>query len=222
MQGDGPANLDYEACLHRYQFRPLSYIDESWLEHIPHAGHISRLPDWRNNSRLNQWFLGAAGLKPLLVAEFSHPVRFIALLPTEELRLLLHYIGISLHRQACKQVVLKLPRQQLLESMSTSGYQFCMNQTQFLLSNWPDEWDKALPESIPVNYFEASGITFVTSLLDSSQLDLIKGLKLKLPYELNPFFTSAGDVKIADRVLAYQLIKKISKRVIPLCCHLLK
>ncbi|QDO86331.1 hypothetical protein FM037_27540 [Shewanella psychropiezotolerans] len=222
MQGEGSADLDYEACLHRYLFRPLSYIDESWLEHIPHAGHISRLPDWRNNPRLNEWILGAVGLDPLLVAEFSHPVRFIALLPTEELRLLLHYIGISLHRQSCKQVVLKLPRKQLLERMSVPGYQFCMNQTQFLLSNWPDEWAKALPVSMSVNHFEACGITFITSLLDSSQLDSIKGLKLKLPYELNPFFTSADDVKIADRVLAYQLIKKISKRVIPQCFHLLK
>lgn len=222
MQGDGTVNLDYEACLHRYLFRPLSYIDESWLEHISHAEHISKLPNWRNNPRLNEWFLAAAGLDPLLVAEFSHPVRFIALLPTEELRLLLHYIGVSLHRQSCKQVILRSPRQQLLRRMGEAGYQFCMHQALFLLSNWPDGWAKALPESIPVNHFEACGIRFVAALLEPSQLDSIKGLKLKLPYELNAFFTSTHDVKIADRLLAYQLIKKISKRVIPQCFHLLK
>ncbi|WP_394390331.1 SctK family type III secretion system sorting platform protein [Shewanella woodyi] len=213
---------DYETSLHEYLFRPLSYIDESWLAHLSYGRELSRLPDWRNNPKLNEWVLEVSGMNPLVIAEYSHPVRCIALLPTKDLRLLLHYIGVSLHRQSCKQVILKLPRQRLLERMGESSYQFCMNQTQFLLSSWPNEWAKTLPYSIPDDYFEACGVTFVASLLEPSQLEMIKGLRFKLPHAFDLFFDQANDVKIEDRVLAYQLIKKISKRVIPQCVHLLK
>lgn len=222
MSANTSVNLSYEDSLHQYLYRPLSYIHISWLEHIPHADHLLQLDGWRQSPRLNQWVISALSLDMAKEADFSHPARSIGLLPATELKLLFHYIGAVLHSQACKAVVLRRPRQHLLENMGEETYQFCISQTQLLLSRWPQQWIKPLPERIPDDYFEACGIRFVTSIFEHGQLDSIKALQLKLPHRLKQYFIITDEVTMENKVIAYQLIKKITKRVIPQCFHLLR
>lgn len=214
--------LSYEDSLHQYLFQPLSYIHTSWFEHIPHADNLLKLDGWRHNPRLNLWLVNALGLDIAKEADFSHPARSIGLLPTTELRLLFHYIGATLHSKACKGVIFRVSRQNLLQSMGEDTYKFCMNQTQLLLSSWPPQWVKSLPEIIPGHYFEACGIRFATSIFEASQLESSQALQLKLPHELKQYFVITNEVTTESKVIAYQLIKKISKRVIPQCFHLLR
>ncbi|NRD71729.1 SctK family type III secretion system sorting platform protein [Shewanella sp. VB17] len=222
MSANASIQLSYEDSLHQYLYQPLSYIDISWFAHIPHADNVLHIDGWRQNPRLNLWLVNTLGLDVVKEADFSHPARSIGLLPATELMLLFHYIGATLHSQACKGVIFRVSRQALLLSMGEETYHFCMNQTQLLLSSWPQKWVKSLPEIIPDNYFIACGIRFTTSIFETSQLDFIQALQLKLPYDFKQYFVTTDEVSTESNVIAYQLIKKISKRVIPQCFHLLR
>ncbi|MBB1269008.1 SctK family type III secretion system sorting platform protein [Shewanella sp. SR44-3] len=214
--------LSYEQSLHQYLYQPLSYIDSSWLKAIPLGDNVLKLDGWRYNSNLNQWLISCLSLGDVSESDFSNPARSIALLPTAELKLVLHYLGATLHSQACKAVVLRQPRQVLLANMGEEAYQFCLTQTQLLLSHWPTPWVKPLPEVITSHYFQICGLQFVMSMFEPAQREAMTAWQLKLPYEFKEAFSVTEEMPVEQRVIAYQLIKKISKRVIPKCFHLLR
>lgn len=222
MLPKGAELLSYEQSLHQYLYQPLSYIDTSWLKQLPHGQILFKLDGWRYSAILNQWLISELSLDDAKENDFSHPARSIALLPTAELKILLHYLGAMLHSQACKEVVLRQPRQKLLASMGEEAYQFCLTQTQLLLSQWPAQWIKPLPEVISPDYFQISGIQFFISIFELSQREVMTAMQLKFPHEFKASFSVTEEMAVEHKVIAYQLIKKISKRVIPQCFHLLR
>ena len=95
-----------------------------------------------------------------------------------------------------------------------------------MISNWPSGWQKPLPTDLDAKSFEKTarelGYLWVKFLLAKSPSELVQRWQFKLDRQLTLTDHSADWLDDTHRDLAYRLIKKIAKQVIPQWFHLLK
>ena len=209
---------------HQFNYCPCSYIDESWV--VEKQPWLLKLQGWRNQAAINQWCIEDWALSPITDHAFNHPYNSLALLPVEATNRLLLMIGGIMHCQAMRQVVLKQPKQCLNQVFGVDETRFLIQQGPMMISNWPSGWQKPLPTSLDEKSFEKTarelGYLWVTFLLAKSPSELVQRWQFKLDRQLTLTDRNADWLDDAHRDLAYRLIKKIAKQVIPQWFHLLK
>jgi len=209
---------------HQFNYRPCSYIDESWItENQP---WLLNLQGWREQAAINQWCIENWALSPITDHVFNHPYSSLVLLPVEATNRLLLMIGGIMHCHAMRQVVLKQPKQCLNQIFGVDETRFFIQQGPMMISNWPTGWQKALPESFDEKSFENTarelGYLWVRFLLEKSPSELVQRWQFKVNRQLTLTDLRTDWLDDAHRDLAYRLIKKIAKQVIPQWFHLLK
>lgn len=203
-------------------YNPLQFIDESWLSHLEFGKEIAVIDNWRKNARINSWFINEYQLADLSIDILDNSAFKIILFSPYEIQKLFHYIGATLHYKSCKNVVMRESRVALISTLGEDAYHFCINQATMLLTDWPESWCKQIPDPIPQNYFLIEGLIFYIHLLDFNDQKYFELIKYRLPWSLNQYVTAPTKMIKEEQILAFQLIKKIVKRVLPECFHLLK
>ena len=209
---------------HQFNYCPCSYLDESWLKET--QPWISRLQDWRKQALVNQWCIEHWQLSPISEHIFDQRYHSLALLPVEAMNKLLLMIGGAMYSESMRRVVLKQPKQSLIHVFGVEETRFFIQQGPMLISRWPAGWQKSLPATIDeVNLEKAArelGYSWVHFLLLNSPPELLQRWRLKLDRQFTQTDLSADWFDDTHQDLAYRLIKKIAKQVIPQWFHLLK
>lgn len=209
---------------HQFNYCPCSYIDESWVsEKQP---WLLRLQGWREQATINQWCIEEWQLSSITDHVFNHPFNSLALLPAEATNRLLLMIGGAMYCASMRQVVLKQPKQCLNHVFGVDETRFLIQQGPMMISNWPSGWQKSLPPTLDEASFEKTarelGYLWIRFLLAKSPSELVQRWQFKLERSLTQTTLNADWLDETHRDLAYRLIKKIAKQVIPQWFHLLK
>ncbi|APP06939.1 MULTISPECIES: SctK family type III secretion system sorting platform protein VscK [Vibrio] len=209
---------------HQFNYCPCSYIDESWVsEKQP---WLLRLQGWREQATINQWCIEEWQLSSITDHVFNHPFNSLALLPAEATNRLLLMIGGAMYCESMRQVVLKQPKQCLNHVFGVDETRFLIQQGPMMISNWPSGWQKSLPPTLDEASFEKTarelGYLWIRFLLAKSPSELVQRWQFKLERSLTQTTLNADWLDETHRDLAYRLIKKIAKQVIPQWFHLLK
>ena len=210
--------------LHQFNFCPAQYMHcSSLLESEP---WLINLFDWRNNALVNQWCLENWSLSVVAENHFHQPYTSLVFLPCIELNKLLLTLGGVMYSQAMRQVVLKQPRKCLNNVFGIEEVKFLTQQGPMLIAQWPDGWQVPLPEILEERSLTADatfmGYQWFKVLLSTLPSSLLLRFQLKLDIELINREGNADWLSKEHHDLAYRLIKKIAKQVIPQCFHLLK
>jgi len=209
---------------HQLNYCPCSYIDESWLKES--QPWILRLQDWRKQARVNQWCIDHWRLSSITEHVFNQRYHSLVLLPPEPMNQLLLMLGGVMHCESMRQVILKQPKRSLNHIFGVDETRFLIQQGPMLISKWPSGWQRNLPATIDEASFEKAarelGYLWVHFLLVNSPPELLQRWQLKLDRQYTQSDLSADWFDDTHRDLAYRLIKKIAKQVIPQWFHLLK
>lgn len=204
--------------IYKLKYNPLSEMDNSWLDIVEYLGLFH---NWRSSPRLNKWFVEKLGISDLDPNVFFQPGIILTILPKNKLKILLHYIGAALHSHNFKKVLIREQRNNLINATGEDTYKFCVNQVPHLLYHWPSNWHLDLPTKISSDYFIQYGLQFISVFFQEHDSKISDLLLYKLPYQLKDNLDMNFLVRDEQEVLANKLIKKIVKRVLPTCYHLL-
>ena len=217
-------NLSEAQRLHQFNFCPAQYMHSSWLRES--QPWLTKITGWRTNALVNQWCLENWTLSPAAEHHFHHPYSSLVLLPCKELNKLLLTVGGVMYSQAMRQVVLKEPKQCLNNVFGLEEVKFLTQQGPMLIAQWPNDWQRSLPNSFDEQSLAEEalfiGYLWFKSLLSSLPSSLLKRCQFKLDIKFAMAEENADWLNTENHDLAYRLIKKIAKQVIPQCFHLLK
>jgi hypothetical protein len=89
-----------------FNLAPINYVDDSWLDEIPHGDLVRVLRmEPRNAARLSQYLLAAFELENAFFDDFAEPRSRLALLDPEHLQTLFLRTGVALRHEELRNVL---------------------------------------------------------------------------------------------------------------------
>jgi len=209
-----------------FNFKPLSYLDRSWLESLESSEYFLKIGGATPTYREQSYVLACFDLADDYDFDFSNPAKSVALLSNRHLMRLLTVVGACFYLESCKKIIEKDALKALKNLLGEDGYRFVIFQVPFLLSNFPEAWQKTLPVGLAEDelreLFSHLGLSVFASLLENTPESFSKRLLLKLPKDMAEHYAKTDFIKTEDNPMIYRLIKKTCKQVMPECSHLLK
>ena len=100
---------ELEQAIWKFNFRPDSYVHESWLKLMPEGEILAKLIQQRSNSRAYgnvAWYvLSRLGLADNVFFDFSKPLTRIVLWPSKDIEQLVLYIGAVFHAKLLSKII---------------------------------------------------------------------------------------------------------------------
>ncbi len=165
-----------------FNFRPLRYMHDSWLEEVPGAELVARLRACaRSEDRLSAHVLEHFGLAGHYVFEFSDFSRQLVFMPTGDLARFIHYLGVVLNAEALRRSIDGNDVRRIHEYLERDMYLFGLRRAPYIaqVSDLPQL--KVPPQLGLGERIVASGMQCLRVALNSAGAPVVKRLLLKFP-----------------------------------------
>lgn len=207
-----------EIPLTMFQFRycPARYLHTmnmpSSLCHI-----VQALPQWRHDSTINAWLLSELDLEHGF--DNPRPLGGLSLYDQPTLEVTLATLGGLLHSQDIQQLIEHTSLQRVLRVLGEDGHRYCLEKWRLIIGQWPQGWQRPLPEGELDHYLPLCGLAFWLSACGETDPGFARRLALRLPTAAQMPVWPMDDEKLD---LARALCLKVARERSPACCHLLK
>ena len=214
---NGQNNFSLQALAIEFNLFPVRYMHSSWLKKDKHYKLIMSLKDNpETHLPLSEHLLKQFKLSNDLDFDFEAKEKRVVLANMEELSRLAFYLGIILHEETIRSVVLRKERVALEHVLGKEAYQFAVRKAQFisrasrhavpsLLIDW-EHLDRFK------HYLMTSGIQVIGCAFSRTPAAFQKRLAIKVPADWRQALSSKGEIQLEPSQCA-QLMVKTHKEV---------
>ncbi|MCK5725549.1 MAG: SctK family type III secretion system sorting platform protein [Thiotrichaceae bacterium] len=169
-----------------FNYKPESYVHESWVSDLPNAELIQKLIQEDNgeqrSTRLSHHLMSQLGFNGKFYFDFSDSLTRVALLKSDDLQTLVMHLGLMFHFDDIRHTITKDLVVKYREELGKDLYQFALT----IAPKFKKKQLKSirLPKDMPIKeQVLVSGLICLFTAVKSNPVALLKRLLIKLPRE---------------------------------------
>jgi hypothetical protein len=167
-----------------FNYKPESFVHESWLSNLPNAELLQKLIAEDSNSkkstRLSHHLMNQLGFDGKFYFEFSDPITKLALWKTEDIQRLVYYVGILFYFDEIRHKITKADVNKFRSELGSELYDFALNNAPNLKNKQLKQ--VKLPVTMPIRQkILTAGLISLFTAMKGYPLPLLKRLVVKLP-----------------------------------------
>ncbi len=202
-----------------FNYCPASYIDDSWLEALPHKDIIEFLKaDAVSAHWASKHILEAYGLAQHTDMDFSRDEKKLALASRRYLTPIVFHGGLALNAPLLKGIVKRQERLAVESCLGLDSYHYAIKKGPFIAGNLPESFDTGFtmnwnaPDELKKHIFR-TGVRLLGTVFGKESDAFQKRLLFKFPMASKDYFYAGGAAGYSPEVvrLGGIMLRKLMK-----------